>query len=79
MTNKAWIAHAYPLQQVTIRLQGTRHSDTVANVRQLETVLARLKAGETAGNVHDDDFGYSFEYCPASNGPSFFTEPSGSK
>jgi len=78
MSNKEWIAHAYPLQQVTIKLQGTRHSDKAAIVGQLETVLARLKAGDTSGQDHDDDFGYVFEYIQAAPGPSFFDEPAGS-
>lgn len=75
MSNESWIAHAYPLQQVTIRLQGTRHSDKAAIVRQLETVLARLKLGDTSGRDHDDDFGYAFEYVKAAPGPSFFDGP----
>lgn len=78
MSNENWIAHAYPLQQVTIKLQGTRHSDKAAIVAQLETVLARLKAGDTSGQDHDDDFGYAFEYVQAVPGPSFFDEPAGS-
>lgn len=77
MSNETWIAHAYPLQQVTIKLQGTRHSDKAAIVNQLEVVLARLKAGDTSGSDHDDDFGYSFEYVQAVPGPSFFDEPFG--
>ncbi|MHB1371663.1 MAG: hypothetical protein ACYC4S_10870 [Rhodoferax sp.] len=77
MSNESWIAHAYPLKQVTIRLQGTRHSDKAAIVSQLETVLARLKAGDTSGHDHDDDFGYAFEYVDAAPGPSFFDEPFG--
>lgn len=79
MSPDNWIAHAYPLQQVTIKLQGTRHSDKAAIVGQLETVLARLKAGDTAGQDHDDDFGYAFAYVGAAPGPSFFDEPAGSK
>ena len=79
MSNENWIAHAYPLQQVTIKLQGTRHSDKAAIVAQLETVLARLKAGDTSGQDHDDDFGYAFEYVQAVPGPSFFDEPAGSE
>ncbi|HHT4468752.1 TPA: hypothetical protein ACTY0G_005590 [Klebsiella pneumoniae] len=43
MVSKSWIEHAYPLQQVAIYLQGTRHSDRAAIINQLETVLARLK------------------------------------
>lgn len=78
MSNESWIAHAYPLQQVVIRLQGTRHSSKAAIVAQLETVLARLKAGDTSGQEHDDDFGYDFEYAASVPGPSFFDEPSGS-
>ncbi len=50
MTNDNWIVHAYPLQQVTLKLQGTRHSDKAAIIgQQLEAVLTRLKAGDTAG------------------------------
>lgn len=79
MNNEDWIAHAYPLQQVTIKLQGTRHSDKAAVIGQLETVLARLKAGDSAGHDHDDDFGYTFEYVAASPGPSFFDAPAGSE
>ena len=78
MSNENWIAHAYPLQQVTIKLQGTRHSDKAAIVAQLETVLARLKAGDNAGQDHEDDFGYAFEYAATSPGPSFFDAPAGS-
>lgn len=75
MSNADWIAHAYPLQQLTVKLQGTRRSDKAAIVAQLETVLARLKAGDTSGQDHDDDFGYAFEYIQAAPGPSFFDEP----
>lgn len=75
MSNEDWIAHAYPLQRVTIRLQGTRHSEKAAVISQLETVLARLKAGDAAGHDHDDDFGYAFEYVEAAPGPSFFDGP----
>ncbi len=77
--NADWVAHAYPLQQFTIKLQGTRHSDKAAIVAQLETVLARLNAGDTSGREHDDDFGYAFKYVQAVDGPSFFDEPFGSE
>lgn len=77
MSNANWIAHAYPLQQVTIKLQGTRHSDKTAVIDQLERVLMRLKAGEALGHDHDDDFGYAFEYVAAAPGPSFFDDPAG--
>lgn len=74
--NSTWADHAYPLQQVTVRLQGTKHSDRAAIIKQLETVLARLRAGDTNGEEHDDDFGYRFQVIPASQGPSFFDAPS---
>lgn len=72
MSSESWHAHAYPLQQVTIKLQGTRHSNKDIVIDLLETVLARLKNGDTSGHRHDDDFGYTFEYNSAATGPSFF-------
>lgn len=74
MTNAAWVEHAYPLKQVFIQLQGTQHSSRESVVQQLETVLAKLKAGERQGQEHDDDFGYYFEYRDDVPGPSFFDE-----
>ncbi len=41
-----WKRHAYPLQQVTVYLQGTRHSKRDNIIEQLETVLVRLRNGE---------------------------------
>jgi hypothetical protein len=79
MSGGDWKAHAYPLQQVTIKLQGTRHSDRESIVRQLETVLVRLRSGDIAGEEHDDDFGYTFTYSPVVNSASFFDEPAGAK
>lgn len=73
-----WRAHAYPLKQVTIRLQGTRHSDNEAIIRQLDTVISRLRAGDISGYEHDDDFGYAFDFA-SSDGPSFFDSDCGSK
>ncbi len=75
MPNQSWIEHAYPLQQVRIELQGTKRSDRKAIIAQLETVLARLLAGELVGAEHDDDFGYRFAVTERSPGPSFFDEP----
>lgn len=74
MPNKAWIEHAYPLQQLTIKLQGTRQTGRADLISLLERVTARLKAGQMAGAEHDDDFGYSFEYRDSVPGPSFFEE-----
>lgn len=74
MPTKAWIEHAYPLQQLTIKLQGTRHTSRAQIINQLERVTALLKAGQVAGAEHDDDFGYAFEYRDSVPGPSFFEE-----
>lgn len=75
---QAWFEHAYPLQQITIQLQGRRGSEYQVVINQLETVLARLRKGDYAGEDHDDDFGYRFAVDSASNGPSFFDSPAGS-
>ncbi|WP_208607054.1 MULTISPECIES: hypothetical protein [Delftia] len=77
-TNAAWIEHAYPLQQVAIHLQGTRHSHRHEVISLLEAVLSRLREGEIAGEEHDDDFGYRFSVASETHGPSFFAEPAGS-
>ena len=71
----SWAAHAYPLQQIRVELQGTRHSDRTAIIDQLETVLARLRAGQQSGVVDDDDFGYWFNIDGACSGPSIFDRP----
>jgi len=72
---QVWCEHAYPLQQITIKLQGTRHSDRAEIVGQLDEVVARLKAGDVTGESSDDDFGYLFEVNGTSAGPSVFSEP----
>lgn len=72
-----WHVHAYPLQQISIQLQGTRHSDRAAIIDQLETVIARLRAGDVRGHDHDDDFGYRFELQAVAHGPSYFDGPYG--
>ncbi|EOO3327203.1 TPA: hypothetical protein P5977_004474 [Escherichia coli] len=78
--SQAWIEHAYPLQQVTILLQGTRHSEREDIISQLEIIISRLKNGENTGFEHDDDFGYSFQYDAAAVGKSsFFDEEAGRK
>lgn len=73
--NQAWVNHAYPLQQLTIKLQGTRHSSPESILAYLTTVTKRLNAGELTGGEHDDDHGYRFEFVKASPGPSFFDTP----
>ena len=78
--SQVWIEHAYPLQQVTILLQGTRYSEREYIISQLEIILTRLKNGENTGFEHDDDFGYSFQYDAAAVGKSsFFDEAAGRK
>lgn len=72
-----WEEHAYPLQQITVLLQGTKHSEREHVIGQLQTVAARLQAGDMAGTEHDDDFGYSFKVESASQGPSFFDGAAG--
>ncbi len=75
-----WIKYAYPLQQVTIKLQGTRHSSRADIVALLNDVLLRLESGASEGYDHDDDFGYLFEYVESvPSGPSFFDSPAGKK
>lgn len=59
---------APPLEQLTVLLQGTRHSKRDTIVGQLEAVLKILRAGGNSREVHDDDFGYSFTYTSASSG-----------
>ncbi|OAI20354.1 hypothetical protein A1359_21195 [Methylomonas lenta] len=70
--SQEWIEHAYPLQQITIQLQGTRHSLPEHIIGQLEAVLKRLRNGDYFGEEHDDDFGYRFKVEPTCQGPSFF-------
>jgi len=60
MANAAWKEHAYPLKQITIQLQGTRHSEIRSIIEQLDEVKAKLLEGFVEGTSHDDDFGYRF-------------------
>ncbi|BBA45235.1 TPA: hypothetical protein ACK3Q6_006453 [Burkholderia cepacia] len=78
MASPEWIEQAYPLQQITVQVQGTRHSNRAALIDQLETAIARLRAGDQCGSVHDDDFGYRFVVAESISGPSFFDDPAGS-
>lgn len=73
--DSAWIKNAYPLQQITIRLQGTRHSTKESIIGQLDEVSKRLLEGDMSGECHDDDFGYRFKVDPRSDGPTFFASP----
>nr|WP_280971450.1 hypothetical protein [Cupriavidus gilardii] len=77
VSKSAWSCHAYPLQRITIQLQGTRHSERNSIIAQLDTIKARLLAGDINGTEHDDDFGYSFEVQTQAHGPSIFDEPCG--
>lgn len=69
-----WIAHAYPLRQISVLLQGTRHQEKDDIINQLETVLSRLRSSDLSGCHHDDDFGYSFDVS-LGNGSSLFRKP----
>lgn len=81
MATDKWIAHAHPLHQFSLRveLQGTRHSKHADIIGQLEAVVARLKRGDLAGELHDDDFGYRFKLEQREPGPSFFDTPAGQR
>ncbi len=55
-----WKEHAYPLKQITIKLQGTRHSNNEDLIGLLKLVTRRLEEGREQGKAGDDDFGYLF-------------------
>lgn len=74
MVSKEWKDHAYPLQQIVVKVQGRRNSYREDLIHQLELVIARLRTGEQRGAGHDDDFGYLFEVTRSEDGPSFFDE-----
>lgn len=77
--DRRWEDHVYPLKQVTIKLQGTRHSRLEDIIDQLDIVARRLRDGSVIGECHDDDSGYSFTLEEQSNGPSYFCESTGMK
>lgn len=55
-----WRQRNYPLVRVSIELQGLK-SDTPERLAfLLEEVAGRLKAGDLAGEMSDDDVGYRF-------------------
>lgn len=60
--DQEWLEQAYPLQQITIILQGTKLSNKADMLSLLETISARLKSDDTNGCYHKDEFGYSFQY-----------------
>lgn len=74
----SWIEHAYPLQQLSVHVQGTRHTSRERLIWQLEEVVRLLQQDHDFGELHDDDFGFRFE-LRSSDGPSFFEGPAGSK
>lgn len=78
MAHDDGVGHAYPPKQITVKVQGTRHSSKTDLIELLEIVLARLQQGDATGTAHDDDFGYWFELREAVNGPSFFDMPANS-
>lgn len=70
---KEWQTQSYPLQCITIELQGTRHSDLKHMMAQLTEVVARIECGDSKGESSDDDFGYRFTV--SSREESIFHEP----
>ncbi len=55
-----WHEHAYPLKQIIIKLQGTRHSEREDLIGLLNIVRRQLEQGREHGKADDDDFGYVF-------------------
>lgn len=70
---QTWEEHAYPLQLITIELQGTRHSEREHILSQLEEIVERIKSGHECGEKSDDDFGYKFTL--SSPAKSLFSQP----
>lgn len=60
MPSKDWIEHAYPLQLITVQVQGTRHSELSVMAKELRRVADMIDAGLLTGQEEDDDFGYRF-------------------
>lgn len=60
-----------PFTLVTIQAQGTEHTTPESLLRSLESALARLRAGEIAGEESDDDFGYRFQVSSNKDGSIF--------
>lgn len=66
-----WHAEAYPLQQLTVLVQGTRHATAAELASHLEAVAAKIRNGKLQGVMHEEDSGYSFLHV-VSPGPSIF-------
>lgn len=67
-----WAMHAHPLKQITITLQGTRHSVLDDLLHQVPEVVRRIQAGDMQGEASDDDFGYKFQVSKSSQDRSVF-------
>jgi hypothetical protein len=62
MTKKQeWRAYAYPLQLITVQVQGRRNSLQGDMAQLLRSVADLIDAGEVTGTNEDDDFGYVFK------------------
>ena len=59
--NSNWQPLAFPLQPLTLKRQGTKHSPLDDLLSQLQHSADRVNAGNTLGFDHDADFGYVFE------------------
>jgi hypothetical protein len=68
---KWWRELAYPLQTISICLQGTKLTPFDEIVGLLQRVNLRLRSGDERGEESDDEIGYRFE-VRSSNGPSLF-------
>lgn len=74
--NPNWKQQAYPLKQITIKRQGSKHSTLDDLLSQLQHIAKRVNAGDTLGYDHDDDFGYWFNGVNETDN-TFFDEPAG--
>ncbi len=75
----SWRERAYPLQQLTVRIQGTRRHSVEDLAFQLDQVAERLRSGSLSGHRYDDDCGYAFSLVESPEGPSFFPGAAGFK
>lgn len=67
MNRDEWMLHAYPLKQLTINLQGTKHTSKDDLIALLENIIFEIKNEKEAGKAEDDDYGYIFEYKDNAN------------
>ena len=71
--NSNWQQLAFPLKQIAIKRQGTKHSTLDDLLSQLQHSADRVNAENALGYDHDDDFGYVFEVVNETN-VTFFAD-----